>query len=212
MATTTAGNCISKHKATTKVGTTPRRQTTTTINASKEPAAQTAATRNFKCQVATTVCKFPNQGGHKVGTLPRTRPPVGLFASHIQWVITVGTLTCTCHHGCLVAWKCVQRLGLALEKCTYRCGHGSWKCICARLGSFTYIPSWLPGSWKKHYCMKHLFAWFLEVCVMVTRFLCEYSGYLALWCMVLGTVPAAMIYNSVYNARSWRRLVLGSFS
>ena len=30
--------------------------------------------------------------------------------------------------------------------------------------------------------------------------------------MVLGSVSAAMIYNSVYNARSWRRLVLGSFS
>ena len=30
--------------------------------------------------------------------------------------------------------------------------------------------------------------------------------------MVLGSVPAAMINNSVYNARSWRRLVLGSFS
>ena len=106
----------------------------------------------------------------------------------------------------------MQRLGLALEKCTCRCGHGSWKCICARLGSFTYIPSWLPGSWKKHYCMKHLFAWFLEVCVLVTRFLCGCSRYLALWCMVLGTVPAAMIYNSVYNARSWRRLMLGNFS
>ena len=63
----------------------------------------------------------------------------------------------------------------------------------------------------KHYCMKDLFAWILEVRVLVTRFLCVY---LALWRMVLGfgSVPAAMIYNLVYNARSWRRLVLGRFS
>ena len=57
--------------------------------------------------------------------------------------------------------------------------------------------------------MKDLFAWILEVCVLVTRFLCVY---LALWRTVLGSVPAAMIYNLVYNARSWRRLVLGFFS
>ena len=106
VATTTAGNCISKHKATTKVGRTPRRQATTTIDKSKEPAAHTAATHNSKCQVATIVCKFP-KSRRPQGRYTSNNQVPGRFASHIQWVTTVGTLTCTCHHGRLVAWKCV---------------------------------------------------------------------------------------------------------
>ena len=78
VATTTAGNCISKHKATTKVGRTPedkrlRRETNRRNQLPTQPLRTLPSARWPRLYV-----NFQNQGGHKVGTLPRTRPPVGL--------------------------------------------------------------------------------------------------------------------------------------